>query len=162
VRRPPLELGTIERVIAAVAVVLVVIVLWNVYRLVLEVPDVVRDRSVLPSCGQETRMQTPEDPSAVRGRNDEGRRCLWNAYLAKRAAEFTSTRSTVEGDPIPTIYRVLAGGTIEAFVDRRRDRYSRGGWVRLECLGLRLEEGWSGPELVLGLDDNDCTVTPLP
>jgi len=143
-------------VVAAAALVLLLAgVLWVVQLSPLSVPAVVRDRAALPSCGQETRTQT--------GRlNLEARRCFWDAYLAGRPAEFTSTRPTVEGDPITSIYRILAAGSIEVFVDQRRDRYSKGGWLRLACPGLRLidESQWL-EDFVPGLRDDDCTVTPI-
>jgi hypothetical protein len=68
----------------------------------------------------------------------------------------------VEGDPITSIYRILPGGSIEVFVDQRRDRYSKGGWYRLACQGLTRLQGspWQD-DFAPGLREGDCTVTTL-
>jgi hypothetical protein len=122
------------RAAAGLVVVLAVVAWWLVPMTPLGVPSLVRDRSPLPSCGEETGTQSGS-------RNPEARRCFWDAYLAGRPAELISTRPTVEGDPITSIYRILPAGSIEVFVDQRRDRYSRGGWYRLGCLDLALNGG---------------------
>jgi hypothetical protein len=147
-------LTRVGRVGAVAGLVILLAAAWWIVQLSpLNVPAVVRDRPALPSCGQEARTQTD-------GLNQEARRCFWDAYLANRPAEFISTRPTVEGDPITSIYRILAAGSIEVFVDQRQDRYSKGGWYRLACPGLRLIEGWR-EDFVPGLRDGDCTVTTL-
>jgi hypothetical protein len=116
-------------------------------------PIEVRGRVPLPSCGDET--------VGIRdGANLEGRRCLWSAYLVRRAAEFISTQPTTEGDPITWIYRVLPDHSVEVFLDQTKDRYSMGGWVHLACPGLSLIEGSPdqpnfGPGLGIGPGE-DC------
>ncbi len=94
----------------------------------------VAHRSTLPSCGQEVTTQDS-------GFDLEGRRCFWDAYLAGRPAEFISTRPSVEGDPITTIYRVLAPGHAEVFTDATKDRFGSGGWEKRTCRTLRLVKG---------------------
>ncbi len=93
----------------------------------------VRNRPSLPSCGEEALL------------NDDGpdlnaRRCLWSAYERGQPAEFITTRTTTEGDPITFIYRVLAGGTVEVFIDSTHDRWSAMTWLHLICPGLTLTE----------------------
>jgi hypothetical protein len=73
-----------------------------------------------------------------KGFNVEGRRCLWAAYLGHSPAEFISTQSTIEGDPITTLYRVQPDGRLEIFIDSTKDRWSAMTWLRLECLTLAL------------------------
>jgi hypothetical protein len=141
--------------VAAVPLVVLLAAIWVVQLSPVTVPTVVRDRPALPSCGEETGTQAGS-------LNPEARQCFWDAYLAKRPAELISTRPTVEGDPVTSIYRILAAGSVEVFVDYRRDRFSKGGWSRLLCSGLRRLEGspWQddfGP----GLGDGDCVVTRL-
>ena len=129
----------VSRVQVAVAIVVLMVAgYWITQFSPLSVPAVVRDRPALPSCGQEMATQLVF--------NLQARQCFWDAYVANRPAEFISTRPTVEGDPITSIYRILGPASIEVFVDQRRDRYSKGGWYRLECLGLtRVEMVSIGP-----------------
>ncbi len=94
----------------------------------------VAQRTPLPSCGSETTTQDS-------GFNVEGRRCFWDAYLAGRPAEFVSTRPSIEGDPITTIYRVLGPGRIEVWIDATKDRFGSGTWEKLTCRSLRLVKG---------------------
>jgi hypothetical protein len=97
-------------------------------------PIEVRARLPLPPCGDET--------VGIRvGANLEGRRCFWAAYVVRRPAEFISTQTTGEGDPITWIYRVLPDRSVEVFLDQTKDKFSTGGWVHLACPGLSLIEG---------------------
>ena len=120
-------------------------------------PRVVVDRSPLPPCGSETTTQTD-------GFNVAGRRCFWDAYLNRRAAEFVSTRPTVEGDPITLIFRLLGDGRIEVFEDQTHDRFSWGGWLRLDCPGLSINEpSLEQPDFLPGLPGptGECVETPI-
>jgi hypothetical protein len=115
-------------------------------------PNAVANRTPLPPCGSETTTQSA-------GYNIGGRRCFWDAYLARRPAEFISTQPTVEGDPFTLIYRILPAGGVEIFVDQTRDRYSMGGWVRLDCASLSLiPEGRGQPAFG---STSDCLETTL-
>ena len=87
------------------------------------------------------------------------RECFWQAYRAQRPAEFVSTRPTTEGDPITTIYRVLGAGRVEIFIDSTQDRFSAGGWQRLDCTRLTLGQSLA-PAPDFG-PDNTCVETPL-
>jgi hypothetical protein len=93
-------------------------------------PVVVASRTLLPSCGVEnaTRQDGPW--------NEPGRTCFWGAYQAQRQAEFATTRLSIEGDPITSIYRILGAGRVEVFIDQTQDHWSAGGWLRLDCSAL--------------------------
>lgn len=94
----------------------------------------VERRAPLPSCGHESVTRE--------GGYDVGaRRCFWEAYRAGRPAEFVSTSVSVEGDPVTTIYRSVAPGRVEIYVDARRDRFGSGRWEKYTGTGLRLIEG---------------------
>ena len=58
------------------------------------------------------------------GRDLDARRCLADAYATGSAATFTSTMSTIEGDPIVWTVSVLASGEVEATLDSTADRFS--------------------------------------
>lgn len=114
-------------------------------------PTEVVDRSTLPACGYETTSQTD-------GFNDDGRRCFWDAYVHGQPAEFISTRPSVEGDPITTIYRMLGSGHVEIFVDSTKDRYG-GGWSKLTCATLDPVPGRTiGPDLAI---NDSCVASDI-
>ena len=116
-------------------------------------PPAVANRTPLPSCGveQATRQDGPWD--------DTARACFWEAYSAQRPAEIASTRLTTEGDPLTTIYRVLGPGRVEVFINQTHDRYSAGGWLRLDCSTLaRTDSTTPAPDF--GPDDS-CVETTL-
>jgi hypothetical protein len=97
-------------------------------------PVEVRERGALPPCGEE-RSQGDA------GANIPGRRCLWAAYLEHRPAEFITTRWSIEGDPITSIYRILPNGAVEVFIDSTQDTWSAKTWLHLACPGLSLIDG---------------------
>jgi hypothetical protein len=84
----------------------------------------------VPFCGSEN-VSFPEPAP-----NIEARRCFWDAYLAQAPAEFVTVQSTMEGDPIVTIYRVAPGPRLEIFIDNTQDRWGSMKWVRLDCPAL--------------------------
>jgi hypothetical protein len=124
-----------------------------------DAPAVVQRRVALPFCGEETVVND-------QGRSDEGRQCLWNAYLTRRPAEFVSHMRTIEGDPVTYIFRVGADGRVEIFVDHTQDAWSAGRWLRLGCPGLtKVDDGLGSLWFVGGLEgqaDGACIETPLP
>ena len=65
------------------------------------VPDSIRDRAPLASCGVE-RATTQDGPW-----NLDARRCFLVASGDGRSAEFASTRLSIEGDPVRMVFRVL-------------------------------------------------------
>jgi len=106
-------------------------------------PAMVASRIPVPSCGVE------------RGGHDgpwniEGRACFWQAYRARRPAEFISTRPTIEGDPITSIYRVLPDGSVEVFIDSTQDTFGSGKWSHATCRTLSEQVG---ADLDFGPDD---------
>jgi hypothetical protein len=91
-------------------------------------PAVILDRSRLPSCGQERRTGQAGPVNA------DGRRCLWEAYLAGEPAEFVVTQLTVEGDPVTDYWRVLGKGSVELLEDSTKDPWGSGpGWLQVPC-----------------------------
>lgn len=114
-------------------------------------PLVVRDRVALPECGEET-------AHVGIGANTDGRRCLWAAYQQDRPAEFITTQTTIEGDPITFIYRILPGGAVEVFIDSTQDAWSARTWLHLACRELALIDGPGQPAFGVG---DDCTETTI-
>jgi hypothetical protein len=117
------------------------------------VPDVVRSREPLPSCGVEraTRQDGPWNLGA--------RRCLLAADRAGQPAEFASTRLTIEGDPFRMVFRVLGPGRVEVLVDSTQDAWSARTWERYACPSLVVTfDGIPQPEF--GVDEG-CTITTL-
>ena len=56
------------------------------------------------------------------------------------------------------IYRVLAAGRVEVFVDASQDKYAaHRGWSRLDCTALNIDES----TLEFG-PGSSCVETPLP
>ena len=92
------------------------------------------------------------------GANTDGRRCLWAAYQQDRPAEFITTQTTIEGDPITFIYRILPGGAVEVFIDSTQDAWSARTWLHLACRELALIDGPGQPAFGVG---DDCTETTI-
>ena len=91
--------------------------------------------------------------------NAAGRACFWTAYQGGQPAEFTSTRLTMEGDPITTIYRVLGDERVELFIDSTQDRYGSGAWEHAACTSLAaITDGLVEPDFG---PDESCEFTPL-
>jgi|SRR5450759_4324621 hypothetical protein len=118
-----------------------------------QVPEAVRSRSSLPSCGAEN-ATSQNGPW-----NETARACFWAAYQKGQLAEFTSTRLTTEGDPITTIYRVLGPGRVEIFEDTTQDKFGVPGWTRLDCATLAALQT-IGTLTDFGPDDS-CTATTV-
>lgn len=117
-----------------------------------DAPAAVTQRVSLPPCGEET-------VGLNEGFDIEGRECLWAAYGEGRPAEFVSTLSTMEGDPITFIYRVLPDGSVEVFIDSTHDKWSAMTWLHLACPGLSLVDGAPGqPAFAPGLGDGPAEV----
>jgi hypothetical protein len=110
-------------------------------------PAIVQQRQPLPFCGEEHVRQGP-------GANVPARDCFWSAYQVRRPAEFISTVTSTEGDPITYVYRVLPGGAVEVFVDSTQDAFSNRTWLRLACRTLALTD--DRPDVLeFGADDCD-------
>lgn len=73
--------------------------------------------------------------------NELARECFWTAYQRKQPAEFISTRLTIEGDPITYVYRILADGHLEIFIDSTRDRFGVQTWTKFDCRSFDVQSG---------------------
>lgn len=112
------------------------------------VPDEVANRAPLRFCGIE------QAPAPVPGEFIDAvvRACFWNAWQDGGQAEFASVQSTMEGDPIATIYRLNGDGTIDVLVDGSQDQFGSGGWTVTRC--TRLVEDTEG-NAFFGVDGCD-------
>jgi hypothetical protein len=73
--------------------------------------------------------------------NLAARECFWAAYQQRRPAEFRTTQSTIEGDPITFTYRIRTDGAVEVIVDSSQDTFSNRGIAVLDCHDLvRLDD----------------------
>ena len=68
--------------------------------------------------------------------NAEVRSCFLGGYRDGTGAEFASIETSIEGDPIATIWRTIPGGGVEMLVDATQDRFGSGGWSRTVCRQL--------------------------
>lgn len=91
-------------------------------------PKEVVARTVLPFCGVEEGGFAGLINAEVRG-------CFVAALRDGSGAEFASIRSTIEGDPIATITRVLPGGGLEVLIDSTQDAFGARVWTRTVCRG---------------------------
>ncbi|MCC6557627.1 MAG: hypothetical protein IT372_32135 [Polyangiaceae bacterium] len=76
------------------------------------------------SCGEEIAKKV-DDYNAM------GRSCIWEAYKARDPAQFTTTRYTIEGDPITYTITVTRKG-VDVVVDSK-DRLGQQGVFRHTC-----------------------------
>lgn len=93
-------------------------------------PSQVALRDPLPVCGIEQSSGPGNTPS------EAVRRCFLEAFMEGRPAEVVIILTTIEGDPITTIYRTRPGQPIEVFVDSTRDTFGSGAWETYGCTGL--------------------------
>ncbi|XXX75884.1 hypothetical protein WMF30_50360 [Sorangium sp. So ce134] len=75
------------------------------------------------------------------GYNGAARECIWQAYKNRDPSEFTTTRYTIEGDPVTYRLEVTLTG-VEVVVDSK-DRYALKGVFRHTCRNLEriMQEG---------------------
>ena len=92
-----------------------------------DTPAAVVTRSALPFCG----VEQGAGPGITI--NAEVRGCFLAAYRGGTGAEFASIRSTIEGDPIATIWRTAPGGGVELLSDTTQDKFGEGVWRRTTC-----------------------------
>lgn len=86
------------------------------------------DAGAAPSCGREVQLHG-------QGYDAAARKCLWDAYQAKKPAGLSLTRHTIEGDPITFTLRVLEDSSIEV-VEDNQDRFGARGVRRSTCKTL--------------------------
>lgn len=83
----------------------------------------------LADCGVEELMKVE---GVEAGHDLEGRDCLLTAFDAGVDAQFTSTRLTVNGDPVVTHYRTH-DGVLDLFVDGTADPLGEPRWYAFTC-----------------------------
>ena len=93
-------------------------------------PVEVVTRSALPFCG----LEQGAGPGITI--NAEIRSCFLGGYQDGTGAEFASIMTSIEGDPIATIWRTIPGGGVEMLYDATQDKFGSGGWSRTNCRGL--------------------------
>jgi hypothetical protein len=84
-------------------------------------------------CGAERRG------AADRAGNPAARRCFVDGNAAKRPVVFVFEQTTVEGDPIVTIYRSGPSGSVDVSYDATRDKFGSGRWEHQQCAGITTE-----------------------
>jgi hypothetical protein len=92
-----------------------------------DTPAAVVTRSALPFCG----VEQGAGPGITM--NAEVRGCFLAAYRAGAGAEFASIQSTIEGDPIATIWRTRSTGGVELLIDATQDEFGAKVWQRTTC-----------------------------
>lgn len=102
----------------------------------IEGPSQVRDRSALPWCGHEVVERTENVTDLY---DAEVRACFLEAYEADQPAEFVTDGPTVETGRTRSIYRHLASGEIEIFIDSTEDPLATPGWTRVVCRSIRID-----------------------
>ena len=75
--------------------------------------------------------------------NQEGRRCLLEAFDSGTPAQFVSRLTTIEGDPIVRTYAVLGPGDVRLAWDARLDKFGSGKIELLRCAGLVPVADWN-------------------
>jgi hypothetical protein len=91
--------------------------------------------SSMLNCGEEHRGQ------GGTGLDRAARECLWQAYQAGGGAVFTSTRPTVEGDPIVWHIELVSSDRIEVSIDSSADAFAAPASRRVfryECKAMAL------------------------
>jgi hypothetical protein len=106
--------------------------------------------AMLAGCGSGDPSGTPfgidcggEDQQMGTNLNQEGRRCLLNAYEDGVRATFVSRLTTIEGDPITRTYAVYGPGDVRIAHDARRDSFGSGEVELLRCAGLVPVADWN-------------------
>jgi hypothetical protein len=93
------------------------------------VPPEVADREPVRFCGLE------KAPAAAPVEHIDAvvRKCFWDVWLAGGSAEFASVQTTMEGDPVASVYRLPGDGSIVILTDGSQDRFGSGGWTLTRC-----------------------------
>jgi hypothetical protein len=96
------------------------------------VPADIANRRPLHFCG----LEKAPAPAPGEFIDPVVRACFWDAWLNEGSAEFASVQSTMEGDPVATIWRLNGDGTIDLLTDGTQDRFGSGGWLATRCASL--------------------------
>ena len=75
--------------------------------------------------------------------NQEGRRCLLEAFENGTPAQFVSRITTIEGDPIVRTYAVFGPDDVRIAHDARLDKFGSGKIELLRCAGLVPVADWN-------------------
>lgn len=70
-------------------------------------------------------------------RNTEAQQCLLAAHTAGRAAVYVVAETTIEGDPVVSVYRTESGAAT-LYADATRDRFGSGRWETVACQSLAI------------------------
>jgi hypothetical protein len=84
-----------------------------------------------------------EDQQMGTALNQEGRRCLLEAFQSGTPAQFVSRLTTIEGDPIVRTYAVFGPGDVRIAHDARLDKWGSGKIELLRCAGLVPVADWN-------------------
>ncbi len=114
-------------------------------------PDEVGGRAPLPYCGAELRTPSMINPLPNIEISEGASACYEQRVAAGLPAEMIEIFSTIEGDPIVRLLRLLPDGREEVFTDSTRDTFGTQAWSRLICASRR-------PNPDTDTDDNysDC------
>lgn len=98
-------------------------------------------------CGSDHRSIPPGEASAAA-------RCFLDRTLAELDAVYVTTGTTVEGDPVTSVYVTGADGKVAAFHDATRDRFGSGEWSRFDArrVAARTSNGSVDLELIDGVE----------
>ena len=75
--------------------------------------------------------------------NQEGRRCLLEAFESGTPATFVSRMTSIEGNPIVRVYAISEFGGVLIRHDARLDTFSSGRIELLRCAGLVPVAEWN-------------------
>lgn len=84
-----------------------------------------------------------EDQQMGTNLNEDGRRCLLEAFESGTRAQFVSRLTTIEGDPIVRTYAVFGPGDVRIAHDARLDTFGSGKVELLRCAGLVPVADWN-------------------
>ena len=97
-------------------------------------PDTVRGREALFYCGAIRRGLTTEIPPELGlDRLDGAEACFEERLAAGHTAELIVVNNTIEGDPLVSIFRLLADGSAEVFYDTSHDPLGSQAWFTYTC-----------------------------
>ncbi len=98
-------------------------------------------------CGSDHRSVPPGEASVAA-------RCFLDRTLAELDAVYVTTATTVEGDPVTTVYVTGADGKVAAFHDATRDHFGSGEWSRIDAprVAARTSDGAVDLALIDGVE----------
>ena len=100
-------------------------------------PEVVAERALLPYCGAAFVHPSIANPFEGIDMVDDARDCYRRRAEAGLPVEMIEILSTIEGDPVLIIRRLLPDGREEQFWDLTRDALGAKAWFRYVCAGYQ-------------------------